>query len=1657
MKKRILLLLLALILTLLCSCQHEHYYNDGYSYDEVNHWHNCSGCGEKADLAEHTWDEGTVTTRPTEEAEGEKTFTCTVCGATKAEKLDKLEPDHTHDYTIAGKDDTYHWNECVCGAKQDQEAHVWGEGEIVKQPTVSEAGLRRFTCTCGATKDEQIDKLPQHTHTYSDSWTKDADYHWHAATCEHTTEISGKQAHSWGDGALVKAPTTTEKGAIKYTCTVCYYEYEKEIPAVAADGLSFTADSLRKVDKLLTAIPLTIEAEVYLAESYTERAGVIFGNYAGTKKNFSFEVQAGGVPRLYYTDTENADKSFLFSDVDIRTGDWAHVAITFDFSTKTISFYLNGALVQEVTCTNDMISSIPEVAFVLGGDNRSGNAQYFKGQIRSLTAYSTVKTAAEIKSDYEKSVDPTADDVILHYYLSSADAQKDIFDYSGNGNNIPVEWFTGEKVELDYAYSFAVIGDTQVLAQNYQGKMEAIYDWIIANKDAKKIAHVFGLGDITEEWGNEKSEAEWINAQKYISKLDGVLPYSLVRGNHDETNFFNKYFANETYMGQFDGFMTEGDIRNSYKTFEVGSTKYMLVTLDYGASDEELAWANGVVAAHPEHKVIVTTHAYMFRDGTTLSRGDVAIPNDSSDVDDSPLKLYNDGQQIWEKFVSQHPNIVLVMSGHDPCEDVVTLQSQGVHGNVVTQMLIDPQGMDKAKGGLGMVCMLYFTADGSQMEVEWYSTDKDQYYKSKNQYTIDLSGAANDSHEFKAAYDQWHHYSACDCGYSYGKVAHTFDGGTLNTDGTTTYKCACGYTKVEPTKCTTTFITIDGVVLGVANTAASADGLYYITAPTYDGYVAEYDRIVVNADHDSLDNVIYYSPISVWDGSSVSTGLSGSGTEADPYLIQRAADFAYLRTDSFIGKHFKLTVSINLAGNAFTITSFDGILDGNHCSIRGINISATTDNTGLFGTLGSNSCVSDLSLYGTVAGAKYTGALAGIGKGEINNVVNYATVSGAGNLGGIVGNAQNTSYVINCKNYGAVNGTSWNNGGVVGFAQGPVISCTNYGNISTTGDCLGGVVGTSQSFVLNCINYGTLNAPGRAGGIVYNSNKLIEGCINYGSLTGKWDLGGILGYVAANNPATVKNCINNGIVTGTTGIGGIFGFTADGAKLTILDCVNNGEVNSNNWGAGGIAGNVNVNTVIEGCVNNGTVKAVGEVGGIVGKCSGKVTGCVNNGKVVGTQDIIGGIVGHLEFTLYLDVINDTNSQKGTVEGPNSQQIIGKAEVEAEEEATGPLTVEEFNAQPSMWGSPWVSNNTRMKILVQLRMAKGTKITFLGDTSVYRWGVMETTDKENATKGAYTDAGWNTTWTDPLTYTTTYATGYFVLTVSKPDNSALTQTELDNIHSMFKVEGNKATLADGGAANKVTLNETMVSINHRGWYEAPENTLSAYRKSKEHGFKYVECDVQFTKDGIPVLLHDDTIDRTSNGSGNVADYTYEQLLAYDFSYDDNDTEHDFSAYRGEKIPSFAEFIALCKELELHPYIEIKGSITNEEATALVKIVTDAGMIDSVSWLSFDGGALSKIVSLDPGARIVWVLTDTNADKIEATNIPFAQANLMTGESEVVFDLYYTLATQAVADLLKANNIPLEVWTVNDESAILNLNSYVSGVSSDKLIAKDILGK
>ena len=74
---------------------------------------------------------------------------------------------------------------------------------------------------------------------------------------------------------------------------------------------------------------------------------------------------------------------------------------------------------------------------------------------------------------------------------------------------------------------------------------------------------------------------------------------------------------------------------------------------------------------------------------------------------------------------------------------------------------------------------------------------------------------------------------------------------------------------------------------------------------------------------------------------------------------------------------------------------------------------------------------------------------------------------------------------------------------------------------------------------------------------------------------------------------------------------------------------------------------------------------------------------------------------------------------------------------------------------------------------------------------------------------------------------------------------------------------------------------MIIFAHRGFSGLyPENTMLAFRKAAEVGCDGIELDVQLTKDGVIVIMHDETIDRTTNGKGNLRDYTYEELCAFD---------------------------------------------------------------------------------------------------------------------------------------------------------------------------------
>ena len=505
------------------------------------------------------------------------------------------------------------------------------------------------------------------------------------------------------------------------------------LPMAASDGdgITFGDNAKFQTKKALEEIPLSFEAWVSLPKD-AGRAGVIIGNYSGSPASFNFEITTNGRPRLYIVEYSTGEKTIhdLTFSADARMGDYAHVAIVYDPVAEITTCYVNGENKGTKSGALNLGDEIIKNAFVIGGDLRSGNAQYFKGAIESVAVYSDTRTQAEIKASMN-GVD-TADSNLLAYYRASDLKGAYLSDASGNGYDfVRVEkWLDSKEPVSDYAYSFCVVGDTQVITEKHPDKLASIYDWIIANKEEKKIEFVFGMGDIT----NKNTDEEWVVAKEQIFKLNDVVPYSIVRGNHDGSDNLNKYFAKLDYMAEFDGFYDKYKIDNSWRTFSVGETDYLLITLDFGPSDVLLEWAADLIESHPEHKVIITTHCYLYRDGTTLDAGDVAPPNKSGANDGAR----NNGDQMWDKLVSKYENIFLVLSGHDPSENVVATQSVGDHGNVVTQILVDPQGVDSAEGATGMVAMLYFSNDGKTLTVEQYSTVHDKYYMNTSQFTLPL-------------------------------------------------------------------------------------------------------------------------------------------------------------------------------------------------------------------------------------------------------------------------------------------------------------------------------------------------------------------------------------------------------------------------------------------------------------------------------------------------------------------------------------------------------------------------------------------------------------------------------------------------------------------------------------------------------------------------------------------------------------------------------------------------------------------------------------------------------------------------------------------------------------------------------------------------------
>ena len=535
-----------------------------------------------------------------------------------------------------------------------------------------------------------------------------------------------------------------------------------DIAKLGGGDHTFKSGEMYQAAKSLAKTPNTFEAWVKLPAGYTGRPGIILGTYGtASKPMINFELTSKAVPRFYWmTDNGNlADVKFTdVKSTDICTGSWVHIAITRDVANDKVHCYINGALKQSATLgSTGAVDITPVEPFGFGADYRiTGDIQNFKGNIKSAAVYSTCLTAEQIAANYKASK-PTGDatnSFICYYDLTKVPVGGNYAkDYSGNGYDLTKistnPYLSADdptKEELrEFDYTFAVVGDTQTIVVKKPGNLHYVYDWLINNKEKEKLAFVMGVGDITDTTSGV--ESEWQEAMQQILRLEAAdIPFSIVRGNHDNEDFFNRYYPYSKYGSTVSG-AYNGSMTNTYQKFTIGNRKFLVLALDNGPTDDMLAWAESVIVANPTYNVIITTHSYLYRDGTTHDSGDLwPVGN-------------NNGEDLWQELVRKHSNIRLVLNGHDPVSRIVTNQTAGDKGNIVTSMLIDGQyddSNDIAAGGQGegLVALLHFSEDSDEIQVEYVSTVKDKYYRACNQFsiTLDLMEFEECDHDFVNGY-----------------------------------------------------------------------------------------------------------------------------------------------------------------------------------------------------------------------------------------------------------------------------------------------------------------------------------------------------------------------------------------------------------------------------------------------------------------------------------------------------------------------------------------------------------------------------------------------------------------------------------------------------------------------------------------------------------------------------------------------------------------------------------------------------------------------------------------------------------------------------------------------------------------------------------------
>ncbi|MEK7950378.1 Ig-like domain-containing protein [Luteolibacter soli] len=480
----------------------------------------------------------------------------------------------------------------------------------------------------------------------------------------------------------------------------------------------------------------------------------------------------------------------------VPVGVWQHAAVTFDGTAWTL--YLNGK--EEATVSTD--GQVPQNLSIqhasLGTAMNSTGARegYFQGQMDEVRIWNTARGLDEIQSTINSQVS-SAQGLVARYAMdetsgttlfssagtaidgtlangvirttgapfnldvpptislaSPADAAIDVPRVGQlsanvndlNGGNLQVKFYgrnIGNASESDF-FTVVALPDTQYYSENIGGNLAQIFsaqtEWIVAEKDARKIGFVLHLGDITDN-GDTPVAGEWANARNALYALENPtttmqaegVPYIVAVGNHDQTpngdadgttTNFNTYFgvhpttgvnhfANKSYYG---GTSEPTKADNNYTLFTAGGMDFIVISLEYDTTPDaaDLDWADALLKAYPTRRGIVITH-HMVNTG-------------------NPASFSTMGKAIYDSL-KDNPNLILMHGGHIHGEG---RRSDTFEGRTIHSILADYQG--RTNGGDGWLRIMTFRPTLNRIDVQTYSPTLDQYETdADSQFSLDVN------------------------------------------------------------------------------------------------------------------------------------------------------------------------------------------------------------------------------------------------------------------------------------------------------------------------------------------------------------------------------------------------------------------------------------------------------------------------------------------------------------------------------------------------------------------------------------------------------------------------------------------------------------------------------------------------------------------------------------------------------------------------------------------------------------------------------------------------------------------------------------------------------------------------------------------------------